>query len=94
METETDKTKERTTKYRGKLETPMPHGKQTEKMKIKNRTPRITLISRLIGVVIIGTGGREITDGPDVRVGAKIRRIQLKGRVVSLTGNVKIRGSG
>ena len=73
METGTDQTKERTAKHRRKIEIPIPHGKQTENMKIKNRKPRIPRVQTLNGVEIIGTGGRAVTTGPEIRVGAKIR---------------------
>ena len=92
METGTDQTKERTAKHRRKIEIPIPHGKQTENMKIKNRKPRIPRIYRLGGIRIIGTSGMAITIGPEIRVGAKTRGRQPKERVVSLKVKVETRG--
>ena len=91
-ETETDRTRRTNGQTQGGISIPIPHGKQTEKIKVRNRGPRITRVYRLIGVEFIGTGGRAISTGPEIRVGAKTRGRRPKERVVSLKAKSKTRG--
>ena len=88
----TSQTKRTNDQTQGEIATPIPLGGKTEKMKIGNRKPRIPRVYRLNGIGVIGTGGRAVSIGPKIRVGAEIRGHQPRERVVTLKLKVKIRG--